>query len=63
MTPPVLRWKKSSFSQHTDCVEVAYAEAKALVRNSRHPTGPHLTVDLLPLLRKIQDWTPEEGGC
>jgi hypothetical protein len=38
-------WRKSSFSQGggTNCVEVAFAEAGAAVRDSKHVTGPRLS--------------------
>jgi hypothetical protein len=36
-------WKKSSFSDQSDCVEVAFAETAA-VRDSKNTAGPHLTL-------------------
>ncbi|MGW6507051.1 DUF397 domain-containing protein [Streptomyces niveus] len=46
-TPPtVLTWTKSSYSGgNNDCLEVAHGTATALpVRDSKHPTGPTLTI-------------------
>jgi hypothetical protein len=40
------KWKKSSFSagNNNDCVEVATAPEAILVRDSKDPDGPHLTL-------------------
>lgn len=32
-------WRKSSFSQNGDCVEVAFSDEGIFVRNSRRPRG------------------------
>jgi hypothetical protein len=37
-------WKKSSFSDQSNCVEVAIAETVTAVRDSKNTTGPHLTL-------------------
>ncbi|GAB3443641.1 hypothetical protein GCM10027436_30820 [Actinophytocola sediminis] len=47
-----MAWRKSSYSggEGTDCVEVAWSSRPpstsdgVLVRDSKHPTGPKLTV-------------------
>jgi hypothetical protein len=40
---PVI-WRKSSFSQNGDCVEVAYGRTQVLVRDSKDPHGQTLMV-------------------
>jgi hypothetical protein len=44
--PPSTSWRKSSFSEgpQTNCVEVALAESRAAVRDSKNAAGPVLTV-------------------
>lgn len=43
--PDAIVWHKSSYSAESGaCVEVAPAPAGFLVRDSKHPTGPTLTV-------------------
>jgi hypothetical protein len=39
-------WRKSSASTSSsgDCVEVAFAQVKAAIRDSKNPSGPMLTV-------------------
>ena len=39
-------WRKSSYSgnENTACVEVAFASPAVAVRDSKDPSGPHLTV-------------------
>lgn len=49
MTPentPELEWIKSSYStdEGPDCVEVAAIPDHVLVRDSKNPTGPRLTL-------------------
>lgn len=41
-----LEWIKSSYStaDGPDCVEVASAPARILVRDSKHPQGPRLSL-------------------
>jgi uncharacterized protein DUF397 len=41
---PPTTWRKSSFSDQggSDCVEVAVGVTEVAVRDSKHPTGPHL---------------------
>jgi len=41
---PPTSWRKSSFSQGStsSCVEVAVGVSEVAVRDSKHPTGPHL---------------------
>ncbi|MEU5635771.1 DUF397 domain-containing protein [Streptomyces rishiriensis] len=43
---PALEWIKSSYStpDGPDCVEVAAAPARILVRDSKDPQGPRLTL-------------------
>jgi hypothetical protein len=36
-------WRKSSFSQGGDCVELAYSSNLILVRDSKDPFGPTLS--------------------
>ena len=45
------RWRKSSFSGDTNCVELAHTGA---VRDSKNPTGPILAVDVPALLAAIK---------
>lgn len=33
----VAKWRKSSFSQNGDCVEIAFKDEKVLVRDSKQP--------------------------
>ncbi|MEV4149499.1 DUF397 domain-containing protein [Amycolatopsis sp. NPDC049691] len=39
-------WRKSSYSgnENTACVEVAFTTPAVAVRDSKDPSGPHLTV-------------------
>ncbi|MFE6283203.1 DUF397 domain-containing protein [Streptomyces sp. NPDC057877] len=39
-------WFKSSYSggNATECLEAAFVPPGVLIRDSKHPTGPHLTV-------------------
>ncbi|SEF36101.1 protein of unknown function [Amycolatopsis pretoriensis] len=39
-------WRKSSYSgnENTACVEVAFTTPTVAVRDSKDPSGPHLTV-------------------
>jgi hypothetical protein len=36
-------WRKSTYSQYEECVEVAFASTSVGVRDSKQPDGPHLT--------------------
>jgi hypothetical protein len=38
-----LRWRKSSLSGTSNCVEVAFTDEAVFVRHSQHPEGPRLT--------------------
>lgn len=40
------QWRKSSYSggENTACVEVAFTTPAVAVRDSKDPSGPHLTV-------------------
>lgn len=43
----MIRWRKSSRSQgegQGNCVEVAHTGKTALIRDSKNPGGPHLTL-------------------
>lgn len=42
-------WRKSSYSNNLDCVEVALSPETTAIRDSKHPHPPHLTVS-------IQQW-------
>ena len=52
-----LRWRKSSYTDTTNCVELAWPPDAAAVRDSKHPTGPTLSfarpqlVDLIATLK------------
>jgi hypothetical protein len=41
MTSP-LRWRKTSHSDPTNCVELAWLSNAAALRDSKNPTGPSL---------------------
>ncbi|PTM91166.1 DUF397 domain-containing protein [Streptomyces spinosirectus] len=45
-TPPVQHWFKSSYSggSGTECVECAHVGEATLVRDSKKPEGPTMTV-------------------
>ena len=38
-----LIWRKSSYTSHDNCVEVAFASAGVAVRDSKQPGGPRLS--------------------
>ncbi|MFE9772951.1 DUF397 domain-containing protein [Streptomyces sp. NPDC005931] len=40
------KWLKSSYSggNATECVETAFVQSRILIRDSKHPEGPWLTV-------------------
>lgn len=38
------RWRKSSYSAQTNCLEVAYLPGLVLVRNSKNPEGYTLRI-------------------
>ncbi|WP_369223062.1 DUF397 domain-containing protein [Streptomyces sp. R39] len=41
----ILHWRKSTYSgDSSNCVEVATAPSTIHIRDSKHTTGPHLTV-------------------
>jgi len=40
-------WRKSSYSGHENCVEVAFVEEHVAVRNSKDPNGPVLVFTLI----------------
>ncbi|SEF03386.1 DUF397 domain-containing protein [Streptomyces sp. Ag109_O5-10] len=51
--PPVVsgvtegtRWFKSSYSggNATECLEAAFGRAEVLIRDSKRPAGPHLSI-------------------
>jgi hypothetical protein len=42
-TTPTM-WRKSSHSDQSECVEVAVRSRQLLVRDSKNPGGPRLTV-------------------
>ncbi|MGW1953438.1 DUF397 domain-containing protein [Streptomyces sp. NPDC001920] len=42
---PTLRWQKSSYSaEGSNCVEIATTPITIHIRDSKNPTGPHLTL-------------------
>ena len=45
-TGTVLCWKKSRASATANCVEVAFINGTILVRDSREPTGPVISISL-----------------
>ena len=45
---PEPAWRKSSFSNLADCVEVAPAGGQVLLRDSKRPAGTMLTLDARP---------------
>lgn len=45
------RWRKSSFTGEGNCVELAFG---AGVRDSKNPTGGHLTVNTLAYQALLQ---------
>lgn len=48
-----LRWRKSSYSgADNQCIELTYS---GLVRDSKNPDGPKLTVDLPRFVRAVKD--------
>jgi hypothetical protein len=54
----MIKWRKSSHSQGqggTECVEVAAVAQTALIRDSKDPDGPHLTVPRTHLRALITD--------
>ncbi|MYT69999.1 MULTISPECIES: DUF397 domain-containing protein [unclassified Streptomyces] len=47
MNASELAWFKSSYSSDSsnpDCVEIAHTPGTTHIRDSKNPTGPHLTV-------------------
>jgi hypothetical protein len=45
------KWRKSSFSQDGgECVELAWSAGRALARDSKNLSGPHIPVDLSTLV-------------
>jgi hypothetical protein len=52
-------WRKSSQSgdgSNGDCVEVAFAEVIVGVRDSKHPSGSHLTFSDAAWRRALRSW-------
>lgn len=41
---PSDRWRKSTTSMNNDCIELDVSQARVLVRDSKNPTGPALSV-------------------
>jgi hypothetical protein len=41
---PALGWRKSSYSDDSNCVEVAFTNVSVLVRDSKHYKGPVLSI-------------------
>jgi len=40
--PATPTWRTSSFSEHTECVAVAWPSGRVAVRDSKHRAGPIL---------------------
>jgi hypothetical protein len=49
-----MSWRKSTFSDQSDCVEVAFTETAA-VRDSKNTTGPHLTLTVPAFQRLVAE--------
>ena len=49
-----LTWRKSSFSNPTDCVEVAWPVGSVAVRDSKNPEGPALRFSVSAWLRLVR---------
>jgi hypothetical protein len=47
-----IRWQKSGFSGYAECVELAHTFRA--VRDSKNPSGPFLTADLVGLLTAVK---------
>jgi Domain of unknown function (DUF397) len=45
-----MTWRKSSFTEQTDCVELAWPATGVAVRDSKHPEGPVLRLPAQGLL-------------
>ncbi|WP_275464298.1 DUF397 domain-containing protein [Streptomyces noursei] len=65
MTPDSLRWVKSSYSNNGgQCIEWAPEHAAAagevLVRDSKTPTGPHLTLSV-GVWAELVDFAKSQG--
>ncbi|MDL4771947.1 DUF397 domain-containing protein [Spirillospora sp. NBC_01491] len=60
MDVPAPRWRKSSYSGGggtTECVELADLDAAVGIRDSKNPSGPHLSVarrDLASIVGRIK---------
>jgi uncharacterized protein DUF397 len=50
-----LNWRKSSFTNPTDCVELAWPPGAAAVRDSKDTAGPILRFDRVALTTFIAD--------
>ncbi|MGX7828164.1 DUF397 domain-containing protein [Actinokineospora sp. 24-640] len=46
------RWRKSTFSDHTTCVELAHT--LNAMRDSKNPAGPVLSADASALVRAVR---------
>ncbi len=57
-------WRKSTFSDggQTNCVEVAFAETGAAVRDSKNTTGPELPLSAPAWRRFVGGLTATVGG-
>jgi hypothetical protein len=47
-----IRWRKSNVSGYQDCVEMGHT--LRVIRDSKNPTGPTLTADVVGLLAAIR---------
>lgn len=54
-SPPRGAWRKSTFSEPEECVEVAFTDNAVLVRNSRDRSGPVLAFT-------VAEWAAFVGG-
>jgi hypothetical protein len=49
-----LDWRKSDFSEDTNCVEVACPGASILIRDSKNPGAGHLTFPFSALTHLLE---------
>jgi hypothetical protein len=49
-----LKWRKSSYTAHEQCVEVAFTPEAVAVRDSKDPDGPALVVSSAAFARFVR---------
>jgi hypothetical protein len=48
-------WRKSSFSSDGgECVELTWLDGRAFARDSKNPSGPTISIDLLALVESCR---------